>query len=78
MSARDPLERGLPVPKPEQLTLAAKPVHKGILIPPFVEKIVAKGPQRTADLTATLDGIAVALACDESAQSSNAIKISYQ
>ena len=78
MSARDPLERGLPVPKPESLPLAAKPAHKGALIPAFVESIVAKAPQRTADLAATLDGMAVALACDAAAQTSTSIQIDYQ
>jgi predicted dehydrogenase len=78
MSARDPLERGLPIARPEALGLAVKPAHKGTLIPAFVEAIVAKVPQQTPDLAATLDGMAVALACDEATRTSTSIKIDYQ
>jgi predicted dehydrogenase len=78
MTARDPLKPGLAVAGPESITLAAKPLHKGALIPSFVEGIVQKRSPRNADLEATLDAIAIAAACDEAAASSSPVQIRYQ
>lgn len=78
MTARDPVEPGLAVAPVEPLKLATKPVHKGTLIPAFVEAIVENKPSRTADLDATLDAIAIAAACDEAVSTSSAVQIRYQ
>jgi predicted dehydrogenase len=78
MTARDPVEPGLAVAPVESIDLATKPAHKGALIPGFIEGIILKKPSRTADLDATLDSIAIAVACDEAVASSSPVQIKYQ
>jgi predicted dehydrogenase len=78
MTARDPVQPGLPVAPVESIDLATKPAHKGALIPAFVEGIVLKTAPRTADLDATLDAIAIAAACDRAVASSSPVQLRYQ
>lgn len=78
MTARDPVVPGTPVPPPEKLRLAEKPPHKGVLIPDFVDGIVRKKSPRNADLSASLDAVAVAIGCDEATRTSSPTKIVYQ
>jgi predicted dehydrogenase len=78
MVARDPIEPGLAMPPVEPINLATKPAHKGVLIPAFIDGIVANRSPRTPDLDATLDAIAIAAACDEAVFSSCPIQIRYQ
>jgi predicted dehydrogenase len=78
MTARDPVEPGLAVAPVEPIKLAAKPAHKGALIPAFVEGIFLNKPSRTAELDTTLDAIAVAAACDKAVSNSSPIQIRYQ
>lgn len=78
MTSRDPVRPGELVPAPSPIDLAAKPSHKGILIPAFVAGIVSNAERQTADLDATLDSIAIAVACDESVSTSSTVQINYQ
>jgi predicted dehydrogenase len=78
MTSRDPVEPGLDVAPVQPVNLAAKPAHKGALIPSFVEGIVLNKSPRTDDLKATLDAIAIATACDEAVSRSAPVQISYQ
>lgn len=78
MTSRDPVRPGEPVPQPLPVDLAAKPSHKGVLIPSFVEGIVSNAKRQTPDLDATLDSIAIAVACDESVSASSTVQINYQ
>jgi len=78
MTARDPVEPGLSVAPVEPINLATKPAHKGALIPAFVEGIVLKKPACTADLSATLDAIAIAAACDRAVENSSPVQLRYQ
>lgn len=78
MTSRDPERPGGSVPAPSPVDLATKPAHKGILIPSFVEGIVMHANRETPELNATLDSIAVAVACDESVATSSTVQISYQ
>lgn len=77
MTSRDPVQPGMYVAPPEFIALAAKPEHKGALIPAFVEGIVSGAPSRTPESDLTLDSIAVAIACDEAAASSSTVEIAY-
>lgn len=77
MTARDPLEPGVPVAPVRPVDCAIKPAHKGVLIPDFVEGIVLNKSPRSADLDAALDAIAVATACDEAVASSTSVPIRY-
>jgi len=78
MTARDPVTPGLQVAPVEPISLAAKPAHKGALIPAFIDGIISCSPPHTTELNATLDAIAVAAACDEAVVSSSSVKIKYQ
>lgn len=78
MTSRDPVTPGGEVVPPESITLAAKPAHKGALIPAFVDSIVRGLPSRTTELDATLDAIAIAAACDEAVSAQSQIQIKYQ
>lgn len=77
MTARDPVVPGTPVAPPEPLRLAAKPGHKGVLIPAFVEHILEQTSARPDDLASSLDAISVAVACDEAARDGTSIEICY-
>lgn len=77
MTARDPEVPGTPVAPSEPLGLATKPSHKGVLIAPFVERIVSRSPSRHEDLATSLDAISVAIACDEAARTQTSIMIGY-
>lgn len=78
MTSRDPERPGDPVLAPSAIDLATKPAHKGVLIPPFVDGIVRHANRQTPELDATLDSIAVAIACDESVGTSSTVQINYQ
>lgn len=77
MVSRDPVVPGVPVPPPEPITLAAKPHHKGVLIPAFVQQIQAKNAGLDIELATSLDAISAAIACDQSAASGTSIEIKY-
>ncbi|MCX7307278.1 MAG: Gfo/Idh/MocA family oxidoreductase [Afipia sp.] len=78
MTARDPVTPGDEVAPVQPITLAAKPSHKGALIPPFIDGIIQGKSSRTTDLAATLDAIAIAVACDEAVSMQSQIRIRYQ
>jgi predicted dehydrogenase len=78
MVSRDPVRPDLAVAPVQRIELATKPAHKGALIPTFIDGIVLQKSPRTADLDATLDAIAVAVACDEAVSSSSPVQIKYQ
>ena len=78
MSSRDPLEAGHDITPAQPIALASRPIHKGVLIPAFIEGIVTNRHSRTADGNAALDSIAVAVACDQAAASSATIQVNYQ
>ncbi|MFA6180475.1 MAG: Gfo/Idh/MocA family oxidoreductase, partial [Candidatus Methylopumilus sp.] len=78
MTSRDPVRPGEGVPPPSPIDLAAKPPHKGVLIPSFVEGILSNAKRQSPEFDATLDSIAIAVACDESVSTSSTVQISYQ
>jgi predicted dehydrogenase len=78
MTSSDPVAPGGEVAPAEPIALAAKPSHKGALIPAFVEGIVQGRSPRTAELDAALDAIAIAVACDDAVSAQSQIQIKYQ
>lgn len=78
MTARDPAKPGFSVAPVEPINLAAKPAHKGVLIPAFIEGIVLNKRPDTVDLSASFDAIAIAAACDRAVESSSPVQLTYQ
>lgn len=78
LAHRDPPERGMPVTWATPVALATTPADKGVLIPGFVQGVAAGAPARNDELEATLDAIAIAVACDAAAASRQSATITYQ